>query len=441
MVKQKTLGSIINISGNGIHSNLPVEIKIHPAPENTGIVFKRIDKTPQVLIKASVDNIAKDSSLRQTTLENDGCCVKTTEHLLAALYAYGVSNATVEVDQEEMPALDGGSKLYCDIIEEVGVVEQDALRKVCRVEEHVSFGDENSKASIEVVPCDTFKISYTLNYDSENIDDQHFDIEIERESFYRELSSARTFCLKEEAEALRQAGYGKGATFENTLVFEKNQPIQNTLRYPDEAVRHKILDVIGDFSLLECDLRMHIIAKRTGHVHNMHVMKVLNDLIKEGKKSKKQNLQGSFHMTKKQLDINQIQAILPHRFPFLLVDRVLDLDPGKRAVAIKNITVNERFFQGHFPGHPIMPGVLIIEAMAQVGGIIMLDTPENKNKLAFFMSIDNAKFRKPVTPGDQLRLEVEVVKWKTRYGQCAGKAYVDNMLVCQADLKFSLVDK
>jgi UDP-3-O-[3-hydroxymyristoyl] N-acetylglucosamine deacetylase/3-hydroxyacyl-[acyl-carrier-protein] dehydratase len=441
MVQQKTLRAKICLKGNGIHSNLPVTVTINPAPENTGIVFKRVDKTPSVIIKAAVRNIAKDASLRQTTLAEIDACVKTTEHLLAALYAYGICNAIVEVDQEEMPALDGCSRIYCDKIEEAGIVSQAALRQVCKVTEKISFNDPTSKASIEVLPADTFRISYSLSYDSENLEDQDYEIDVSQDSFYEEIAGARTFCLKEEADLLRKAGFGKGATFENTLVFEKNRPIQNTLRYPNEAVRHKILDVIGDFALLGCDLRMHIIAKKTGHVHNMHVMKVLSDMTAEGQVSKKDKSQGSYNMTKKQLDINQIQAILPHRFPFLLVDRVLDLEPGRKAVAIKNVTINESFFQGHFPGHPIMPGVLIIEAMAQVGGIIMLDNPDNKDKIAYFMSIDNAKFRKPVTPGDQLRFEVEVVKWKSRYGQIAGKAFVNEALVCEADLKFTLVDR
>jgi len=441
MERQKTLRSKISLQGNGIHSNVPVTVTICPAPENTGIVFKRVDRVPPVIIKADIRAIAKDASLRQTTLAEDSTCVKTTEHLLAAMYAFGISNAIVEVDQEEMPALDGGSRVYCEKIQEVGVEIQTARRPVCKVEEKISFGDPTSKAYIEVIPADTFKISYTLSYDSENLDDQYYEVEVTQDSFCKEIAGARTFCLKEEAELLRKAGFGKGATFENTLVFEKNKPIQNTLRYPNEAVRHKILDVIGDFALLGCELQMHIIAKKTGHVHNMHVMKVLGGITQDGEGVKKTKLQGSYNMTKKQLDINQIQAILPHRFPFLLVDRVLDLDPGRKAVAIKNVTINEAFFQGHSPGHPIMPGVLIIEAMAQVGGIIMLDNPDNKDKIAYFMSIDEAKFRKPVTPGDQIRFEVEVVKWKSRYGQVAGKAFVNDALVCEADLKFTLVDK
>ena len=439
VLKQKTLASSFTVSGNGIHSNLPVTVTVHPAAIDTGIVFRRVDLQPAVAIKACVENVAEDSVLRQTILQHAGACVKTIEHLMSALYVYGISNAVVELDQEELPALDGGASEYNTIIKETGVVEQNAERVLFTLDKPLTIANESKGAVMELLPSDELSVDYTLIHTSGNLGVQHCAITITEENYDRELSGARTFCLRDEAEMLQKAGFGKGATFQNTLVFENNKPIDNTLRYPDEAVRHKIVDLIGDFAIIGDLFRFRIIAKKTGHSENMKAIMALQEIKKQ--RHSAATLVAKEETMSEQINIVEIQSILPHRYPFLLVDRVLHLEPGKKAVAIKNVTINEKFFNGHFPGHPVMPGVLIVEAMAQVGGVMMLNVPENKGKIAYFMSIDNAKFRRPVVPGDQLRFEVEVVKWRTRYGQVNGKAYVDDALACEADLKFSIVEK
>ena len=443
-MKQKTLKDAIEIKGSGIHTNLDVNLKLVPAPENTGIIFRRVDQSPAIDIKACIENIKLDSSNRQSTLSAEGVSVKTVEHLLAPLYGCGVSNLYIEIDQEELPALDGGAQQYIDAIEKVGVIEQDGEQLEFAVTEPVHFNDEASQISMVALPAKDFRISYTLSYGSEDLHDQFLDIVLTEDSFKNELAGARTFCLKKEAELLQEAGYGKGANFSNTLVFEKNLPLENELRFHDEAVRHKVVDMIGDLSLLGARYKMHVVAFKSGHSQNLGFVKKIKEQYNRVKGNQSKGVIGdgmSDTFDKVELDINDIQKILPHRYPFLFVDKVLHLEVGKRATAIKNLTMNEEFFQGHFPGHPVMPGVIIVEAMAQVAGIIMLNDPDEIGKIAYFMSIDNAKFRHPVKPGDQLRFEVEVLKRRSRYGSCAGKAYVGDTLAREAELKFSFLEK
>lgn len=249
------------------------------------------------------------------------------------------------------------------------------------------------------------------------------------EIFERELAPARTFCLKEEAQALLAQGFGKGANLENTLVFERNLPVENELRFDNEACRHKMMDLLGDLYLAGGPLKGHVIATKSGHSLNLELVRK----IVMSKKEESLELPST-------LTHEDIKKIIPHRFPFIFVDRIENFEPGLRATGYKQVTANDYYFQGHFPNHPVMPGVIIIEAMAQVGGVIMLGKPENRGKIAYFMSIDSAKFRKPVTPGDSLRLEVEVQKIRARSGQCTGHAYVGETLVCEAVVKFAVVD-
>lgn len=445
MEKQKTLREEISIEGIGLHSGTPVHVTIKPAAEDTGIVFKRIDIDPSRGVEAIVANVSDPSTHagRQTTLAKKGSQFQTIEHLLASLHAFGIDNAVIEIDNRELPALDGSARRYAELIETVGTREQNGAKDVLVIEEPVYI--DNDRATTVVLPAPDFRISYTLSYNHPSLADHYFHCVVDQAFFAKELAPARTFCLKEEADALRAAGYGKGATPKNTLVFENNKPIDNELRFCDEAARHKVVDLIGDLYLLGCPIRGHIITARTGHAQNLQLVKKLTEL-RVNKRGKKMSTQEKISLDEirnlKQLDIMHILRVLPHRYPFLLVDRILELDPGKRIVAIKNVTINEPFFQGHFEGHPIMPGVLIVEAMAQAGGIVtMMREEKPEDKVAYFMSIEKAKFRAPVRPGDQMRFEVDVIKSKGPIGVCACKAFVEEKVVCEAEVMFTIMNR
>ncbi len=437
--KQRTLRGPFSIKGKGLHSGSGAEVRVKPAPAGTGIVFRRSDIPGSPWIPASVEGIYPSLATgRQTTLGGADGPIGTVEHLLSVFCGMGIDNAHVEVDGPEMPGLDGSGEGYCAALEKAGIEVQSEPRKYFKVEEPVFL--EFKDASTVLLPFDGFKVSYTLSYGSESLADQFFESSINEEVYRREIAPARTFVLKEEAEALMAKGYGKGADFKNTLVFENNQPMNNQLRYRNEAARHKVFDLIGDLYLLGCRIKGHIVTSRTGHAHNLKMVLALRErLEKNGQTTAPSSQANKDHLTKMELDINHIKKILPHRYPFLFVDRVTIIEEAKRAIGIKNVTVNDYFFQGHFPGHPVMPGVIIVEALAQAAGVILLRKPENYGKLAYFMTIDGIKFRQPVVPGDQLKLDVTVLKCKSKIAEWEGKAYVGEKLVCEAILRFAIV--
>lgn len=395
-MKQRTLKTQAAFSGTGLHTGRKVNVCVRPAAENEGILFCRVDLAPDLKVKASIENVRTDE-MRQTAIAVGTGRVRTIEHLMATFHGLGIDNALVEIDGEEVPGMDGSALEFTRLLLAAGLEGQEAERKFLEVKEpvYVDQGDQ----SIVILPADSFAVSYMLSYHDADLRDQYLTLPIIPEIFERELAPARTFCLKKEAELLLSQGFGKGANPSNTLIFESNKPLQNTLRFENEACRHKMTDILGDLFLCGKFIRGHVIASRSGHALNIELVRKLTMTSAAAEKPFSQAL-----------TVEDIQKIIPHRYPFLFVDRIENFEPGKRATGWKQVSMNDYFFQGHFPGHPVMPGVLIVEAMAQVGGVVMLGEPENRGKIAYFMSVDQVKWRSPVKPGDSLRMEVEVLK-------------------------------
>lgn len=428
MIKQKTIAGQVSLSGIGIHTGNKVNITLKPAPAGAGVTFIRTDIASNPRIKANVQSFLEAKFSRRSSIGNTEVEVQTIEHLMASLSSLGIDNIDIEIDSNELPGMDGSAIKFVEALEKAGLAEQEAEKYIHIIKEPISI--EEAGSSITVVPAKDFKISYTLDYDHPLLEAQFLEIPVNPESFKAQLAPARTFCLESEAADLQSKGLGRGANYDNTLVVGKTGVIKNQLRFKDEFVRHKILDLIGDLGLAACPIRGHVIALKSGHSLNLKIaQKIYEQKIKA---------QGADNM-ECILDATEIMKIIPHRQPFLFVDRITHLEKGKRAVGIKNVTMNDYFFKGHFPGRPVMPGVLIVEAMAQVGGVMMLASEENRGKLAFFLSIDNVKFRKPVVPGDQLVLEVEAIKVKSKTGQVRGRALVDGKVVTEADFVCALV--
>ena len=436
-MEQRTIKKPIQLSGVGLHTGAEVNLKFKPAPTNTGINFIRVDVKDSPMIKADTRNILEqDRSPRRTSVGNDSVEVHTIEHLMAALWALGIDNILIEIDGPELPGLDGSAIGFIEILKKAGIENQEVSKKIYQIRSPIWV--EQDGAMIMVLPDNQFRVSYTLNYEHPLLKAQYLSFTIDENTFEKEIASSRTFCLEREVDDLKGQGLGKGANYENTVVVGKKGVIDNDLRFDDEFARHKILDLLGDLYLLGYGIKGHIIAMRSGHPLNI---RLVDKIETQREKLQEGGIKGVYVETDGGvLDASDIQKILPHRYPFLLVDKIIELEPGKRAVGIKNVTINEEFFTGHFPGRPVMPGVLIIEAMAQVAGVLMLNKKENIGKVAYFMSLDKAKFRKTVLPGDQLRLEVKVVKLKSKIGQVHTRALVDGQVVSEADLMFALVN-
>ena len=427
MSKQRTIQKEVSLSGTGLHTASKAKITFRPAQAGTGINFVRVDLADKPVVKTSIDNIFLSSSMsRRTSLGKEGSEIQTIEHLMAAISGLGIDNLNIEIDNKEVPGMDGSSVKFAEALVNAGIVEQDAERQYFILKEPIYV--EEGGSSIVVLPCPDFKISYTLDYNHPMLKTEFLERVITPEVFTTDIAPARTFCLENEAGELQRQGFGQGANYDNTLVVGDKGVVKNKLRFNDEFVRHKMLDLMGDLYLAGSPIKAHVIAVKSGHSLNLKVAK------KIAEQKNKYTVEGSV------LDVEAIKKILPHREPFLFVDRIIYLERGKKAVGIKNVTINDYFFKGHFPGRPVMPGVIMVEAMAQVGGVMMLSLDENKGKLAFFMTINNIKFRKTVVPGDQLVLEVVAGRMKSKTGQVTGKALVDGKVVCEAELMFAIVE-
>ncbi|MFH1777072.1 MAG: bifunctional UDP-3-O-[3-hydroxymyristoyl] N-acetylglucosamine deacetylase/3-hydroxyacyl-ACP dehydratase [Candidatus Omnitrophota bacterium] len=435
MVNQQTIKEEVSLpEGIGLHTGKKVKVKFRPAPVGEGIVFIRVDLTNKPQVPASISHVIDETKRsRRTSVGINSVEVHTIEHLMAALCGSWIDNIYIEISGEELPGYDGSAWAFYQAIKEAGIKEQSASKKIFKIKEPIWM--EEDDASIIILPGKEFQVSYTLNYEHQFLRSQYANIIFNNDVFEREIASSRTFCMENEIERLRAQGLGKGADYNNTIVVTKDG-ILGKLRFPDEFVRHKISDLMGDLYLLGCMIEGHVIAIKSGHSLNIKLLhKIKAQLDRYDRQAV--NRRGSLTAATSSLDITSIQKILPHRYPFLLVDRILELE-DRYAAGIKNVTINEQFFNGHFPAYPVMPGVLIIEAMAQVAGVLMLSRQENLGKLAYFMSMDKVKFRKRVVPGDQLLIKVTVGKVRSRVLQVEAKAFVDGRVVTEADLMFSL---
>jgi len=431
-MKQKTLHNSFQLSGKGLHTGIDTAVIVHPAPENHGIVFQLKQANNTILIPASIDYI--DDLVRGTTLLKDGVKVHTIEHLLSALYGLGIDNALVEMQGNEVPILDGSSKPWAEAILTAGIDTQVAEKVFFEPTETVSIAKEDR--SIMILPCDDFKITCTST-DDRKTHTQHLSLTIDPEVYAQEIAKARTFTVYEDIEPLIKLGKIKGGTLDCAVVIKGDKILSNEpLRYQDEFVRHKILDIIGDLALLGKPIKGHVIAIKTGHALNAALVKSLKA------QDAQEDLLPTQDDSQAVLDIHEILKRLPHRYPFIMVDRVLSATDDT-LTAIKNITINEPCFTGHFPENPVFPGVLQIEAMAQAAGLLMsLKMNQiNAQSKVYFMSVDKVKFRSVVQPGDQLRIEIKLLKIKNnRIGYAEGQCFIKDKAVSSAELMFMIAN-
>jgi len=434
MENQKTIERPVSFSGHGLHTGNLTTVVFKPAPPNTGIVFARTDLPNKPTIKADIDHVV--DVRRGTTLGANGARVLTVEHVLAAIAGLEIDNVFVELDANEPPVGDGSSRPFVETLLDGQISEQDTPREYIEIEEAITFRDKDR--IITVLPWNELRLSVTADYAHRAIGTQYRSISVRQQEFAQEIASARTFCFLHEVEALKAQGLIKGGSLENAVVIGTESILNEDLRFPDEFVRHLILDLLGDLTLLGRPLKGHVIAIKPGHTPNARLAQKIRRLTSGGQYYSPAESQTLRTVKKgRSLNINQIKRILPHRYPFLLVDKVVSLVEGERVVGIKNVTANEPYFAGHWPDHPVMPGVLVLEVMAQVAGLLMLSKAQ-PGQLAYFAGIDKAKFRRPVCPGDQLLVEVDAIKIKSKSSKMHGKVTVDGALAAEAELLFTI---
>jgi UDP-3-O-[3-hydroxymyristoyl] N-acetylglucosamine deacetylase/3-hydroxyacyl-[acyl-carrier-protein] dehydratase len=461
MVKQKTIKNEISLTGVGLHTGKEVTMTFKPAPINNGFTFVRVDLQGQPVIEADANYVV--NTQRGTNLEKLGVKIQTPEHVLAALVGCDLDNVIIELNASELPIMDGSSKYFVEAIEKAGIEEQDAKRNVYVVKEVISFTDEATGSEILVMPSDDYQVTAMVDFGTKVLGTQNATMKSIAD-FKAEIANSRTFSFLHELESLLENGLIKGGDLNNAIVYvdkeisdstmenlkkafgkdkisvKPNGVLDNlTLHYPNEAARHKLLDVVGDLALIGVRIQGKIIANKPGHYVNTQFAKKIGKIIK----IEQRNHVPVYDLNKEPLmDIHKIMSMLPHRPPFLLIDRIIEMS-DRHVVGLKNVTMNENFFVGHFPEAPVMPGVLIVEAMAQTGGILVLSTvPDPENYLTYFMKIDNVKFKHKVLPGDTLIFKCELIS-PIRRGIChmQANAYANGKLVTEAELMAQIVKK
>ena len=460
--KQHTIAKSVSISGVGLHTGNNTKITFRPAIENHGIKFVRADLPQKPIIDADLEHVVDLS--RGTTLGAGEVQVHTVEHVLAALYGMQIDNVLVELQGNEPPVLDGSAMPFVKKLQSVGIVSQSAPREYIEIDKTIVYHNEEKAVDIVIVPSPVFRIIYMIDYKNSNLGTQYTAM-YNIEEFETEYASARTFCFLSETEMLKEQGLIKGGDLDNAIVFIDREIDESEferlkklfglsqkkivhdggildnreLRFPNEPVRHKVLDLLGDLALIGHPIKGHVMAARAGHASHVEIAKQVRKFHETKRLTKKYQTRVQAEMV---FDVSAVLKIMPHRYPFLLVDRILELKPGEFVTGLKNVTINEPFFQGHFPGHPIMPGVLILEAMGQVGGVLLLnsfDDPESK--LVYFTHIDKVKFRKPVIPGDQLYIRVQMLYFRRNICKIQAEAYVGDTLATEAQMMAVVVDK
>ncbi len=432
-LKQQTLASVASLEGTSLHTGGKVTLTLKPAPEDYGFKFRRVDLDDQPFIAADVDKV--QTVERATTLAEGSVKVHTVEHILSALVGMGVDNAIIEMDANEPPIGDGSAKPYVELIQKAGIEEQEASKKYFEVREPMHL-ETKGGSLITIIPDNKLRVSVT-NVGKDGRMTQYFSSEVTPEIYEKEIAPARTFTFYEDIKPLLDKGLIKGGSLENAVVIRGDEVMsKEPMRYDNEFARHKALDVIGDLMLSGRLIQGHIIAVMPGHGPNTQMAAKIKKELTKIRSMQPLHIPGGEAV----LDINDILRILPHRYPFLLVDRVIGFEGDEKCIGLKNVTMNEPFFPGHFPGHPVMPGVLQVEAMAQVASILILRKPENQGKIGYFMSADKVKFRRPVTPGDSLVIEATLNGFRRSIGSASCRCLVNGEVVSSGELKFSVLD-